>query len=383
MIARALGVSGRGELTAAVLWPAFLQTLFALGLPEAVTHHVARDPENASRILSTAGRMVMLRGGLLIATAAVLLPLVLQGYPDAVVVGALLIVLTAPAALQAIVISATLNSLGIHARANAIRLIVVAASLALISGLVIVDRLTVFTGSLTYAVGNLVTYICAVRFRRRVPKFQGNAKSRATARRLRAFGIRTSSSTMAAMVNERLDQLLLSLLVSSRDLGLYATAVTATSPVTIVGSTFSYITLPRASTVQTADDHRRVFRRAMFLATTMASVGALPLLLAPEFCLTIVFGPDFASAAELLQILTVAGVVLCISRVTTATLAGTGRPLAAGGADSGALVVTIVGLAVLVPALGVTGAAVASLAAYGASWTISTRSLRKALWTQA
>ena len=46
LIARALGTSGRGELTAIIALPATIAWVFALGCFQAVSYHHARHPED-------------------------------------------------------------------------------------------------------------------------------------------------------------------------------------------------------------------------------------------------------------------------------------------------------------------------------------------------
>src|SRR5439155_14936346 len=62
-------------------------------------------------------------------------------------------------------------------------------------------------------------------------------------------------------------------------------------------------------------------------------------------------------------------IALGTSRTLEAVLRGVGRPFQAGLAEIIALVVTLGGLAALIPWIGVTGAAVTSLLAYGVSAT--------------
>jgi ABC-type Co2+ transport system permease subunit len=63
-------------------------------------------------------------------------------------------------------------------------------------------------------------------------------------------------------------------------------------------------------------------------------------------------------------VLLVASIPLGTARVLEAVLKGVNRPLHAGFAEGAGLIVTAVGLAALLPTLGLMGAAITSLAAY-------------------
>ncbi len=53
LIARALGTSGRGELTAILALPTTITWVFALGCFQAVSYHHARHPEDAGRLIAS------------------------------------------------------------------------------------------------------------------------------------------------------------------------------------------------------------------------------------------------------------------------------------------------------------------------------------------
>ena len=62
LVARALGVEGRGQLAVIVLVPSVLSQLGTLGVPLAVTYYVARDPDGGRRLLrSLAGSVRLAR----------------------------------------------------------------------------------------------------------------------------------------------------------------------------------------------------------------------------------------------------------------------------------------------------------------------------------
>ena len=79
MLARALGVAGRGEL-AVVLAPATLALAVAtLGLPDALTYYVAKHPQITRRAIALALAMSAAMGLLSLAVTAVALPFLTEG----------------------------------------------------------------------------------------------------------------------------------------------------------------------------------------------------------------------------------------------------------------------------------------------------------------
>ena len=123
--------------------------------------------------------------------------------------------------------------------------------------------------------------------------------------------------------------------------------------------------------------HRYVF--LTFAATVALTVPVL--LLAPEI-LRIVFGGDFVEATGVTRVLLVASIALGTGRVLEAVLKGVNRPLHAGLAEGAGLIVTAVGLAALLPTMGLMGAAITSLAAYSVTALVALNLTNRALGTR-
>src|SRR5262249_14497530 len=83
------------------------------------------------------------------------------------------------------------------------------------------------------AVGTFVVY------RRDRPRFHWDNSA---ARDLLSYGARTHLSNLTSYFNQRADQLILSLLIPAKDLGLYAVAVTVSMTVTFVPAAAGLVT---------------------------------------------------------------------------------------------------------------------------------------------
>jgi len=88
---------------------------------------------------------------------------------------------------------------------------------------------------------------------------------------------------------------------------------------------------------------------------------------------------SFETVANVARVLLVAAVFLSVNRTLEASLQGAARPLDAGIAEFIALAATVVGLVTLLPTLGLLGAALTSLLAYGVSSVWMSRRLATAL----
>jgi O-antigen/teichoic acid export membrane protein len=198
------------------------------------------------------------------------------------------------------------------------------------------------------------------------------AFSPSLARALVAYGIKSHTSGVSSMLNERLDQLLISVFLAPAKLGLYVVAVTLTSLTQLVGTSVGLVGLPTVTRLRSQAERRRAASRMIGLTLIGSIVVTVPLILLTPTLIQVVFGAPFVAASDAARILLVAAILLSVTKVLEATLKAVNRPLDAGAAQFAALLVTAAGLAALLPAFGIVGAAVASLLAYGvgAGWCL-------------
>src|SRR5690606_21255237 len=103
--------------------------------------------------------------------------------------------------------------------------------------------------------------------------------------------------------------------------------------------------------------------------------GALALLL--PWLVPLVFGAEFAAAVPIAEVLLLAALVMGAKDVLTGCAEAAGEPWLASRAEITALAVTFVGLVVLLPAIGVIGAAVTSVLAYATAFALLLRNVRR------
>jgi O-antigen/teichoic acid export membrane protein len=179
-----------------------------------------------------------------------------------------------------------------------------------------------------------------------------------------AYGWRSQLSTISNLLNERVDQLVISIVLAASSLGLYVVAWTMTGLSYMIGYSVMYAALPRVAQAESEQELRARAHQYVFLTFAATVAVTIPvLLLAPEI-LRIAFGSDFVKATGVTRVLLIASIALGTGRVLEAVLKGVNRPLHAGLSEGAGLVVTAVGLGALLPTMGLMGAAITSLVAY-------------------
>jgi O-antigen/teichoic acid export membrane protein len=191
----------------------------------------------------------------------------------------------------------------------------------------------------------------------------GSRPSWPLARRLVAYGSRAQLGSVLTLLNLRLDVLILGVLTGSATVGTYAVASRYTELLRLPSQALYWVEYPRFARA----GGRAAIARARWLlprAVGLTSLAAAPLALAAGLVIPLLFGPRFAPAVLPAQVLAVGLAAEGLNGLVTAYLFGTGRPGLNSLATGAGLAVTVLLDLLLIPRLGVLGAAVASTLAY-------------------
>lgn len=377
LLARALGPHGRGELAAVLLWPAVLAAVGSLGVSEAATYHTARRTAAVGTLVGSGLMLSFLQSAVLVTVGALVVPIVFSHYGSAAIGAAQLFLAFIPLNLLALYLIGVLNGLHRFGWAQGLRLMVVASQAAGFLSLTVAGALTVRGAVLVSLASTLATALVAALLVLRVG-VRPLGCSRALVRQLLGFGVKSHLGNVSSLLNERLDQLVISIFLAPAKLGLYVIAVTLTSVTALVGASVSFVALPTVAALPEGRA-RAAARRLIAFTLAASAVVTVPVILFTGPLIELFFGPAFAGATDVARVLLVAAVVLSTTRTVTAVLKAINRPLSAGLAESLALGVTFVGLAALLPTLGLLGAGLASLLAYCTSAAWSVRQAARAL----
>jgi O-antigen/teichoic acid export membrane protein len=160
-------------------------------------------------------------------------------------------------------------------------------------------------------------------------------------------------------------------LVSSRQLGLYALAVTiATGSGSLISSTASAL-YPRVAAGDAEIAARSCRVTLLIVVVSSAAIAAVSPWIVP-----FIWGSRFSEAVPMLVVLLAASAVYVPAQVLGSALTAAGNPSPAATAQTVALIVTIPALILLLPSTGGLGAAWISFGGYAIAFVITTRAAR-------
>lgn len=381
LLARELGPELRGALAAAILIPSLLAPLAVLGLVESAGYFTARRTIPEGELLGSALLLTVGFGVIATAISAALIPLVLTAQQSSdTLVSAYIFLASLPLSMLAIVLASYVSGCHRYAWVQMLRVAVVLLAAVGLFGAALAGHLDVRTGVLSYVGANVISAGLAAIMAKRLLHERLTA-SRSAARQLLAFGVRSFASTTAWRLNERIDQPIIAALLAPAQLGLYVTAVTLSSLALLVGSSVIFVALPVMASLADAEQRRRLACAVIGVTLTASALLTLPLLAATGSLIHLLFGADFVPVTPVARILLVASVVLSVNRAIESVLLGIGRPGDAAKAEILTLPVTALGLIVLLPLIGLIGAAWTSLVAYLTAFVLMSRRAAAALGT--
>lgn len=365
--ARVLGVQGRGELAAITAVLTVVPWVLDLGLSQ----WLGRERARGGQLPELLGAALPVALGCSLVGVAAAIPLShALGHGRPVVIAYIQIGLfLAPLS----VVLQTLVGLAIgESRWRLLTLAGVISSVLPALGIVVLALagwLRVGTAAAVYLVGwlaGLVILLRVVRGARRLVFDRVRARAAAT------FGAKSWLSTVASIGNVRLDQLLMAGLVASRELGLYAVAVSVASLTSGLSSAVSQALYSRV-----AEGDAPLAARSCRLTVGLVAGAALVLGLAAPRLIPFVFGAAFGDAVPMVVVLLVASVPLAGTTVLATALNAGNDPGATMRAELAGLALTAPALVLLLPADGGLAAAYISLAAYNLRLALLLRSARR------
>jgi O-antigen/teichoic acid export membrane protein len=362
LVARGLGPTARGELVIASVGPQVIATLMICGIDEALVYLLARAQGRAERgrVLGSALAMAAILGLLATAVAALLQWVYFTPRLHAIGLAPAFIYASLPFLyITTQVMLAAMRARQRYSLWNRCRASIPIVYLASVLALFVTHRLSASAVIMALYAANFALFVyLAARLvvEKRLKVTYGDVVG------VLRLGIQHHLISLGQLVNQRIDQLILTGLVSATQLGYYAVAVTYASFALAVALAPAWHLFSQASKHgRIAPERFRWLQRrttlAMVVVAVLGGVGA------PIF-ITVVFGHVFAPAILPAVVLLAGGPPLALSALRAAAWKASGRPLPAALAEGIGVVVTVVGLSVFASRFGIIAAAYTSVVAY-------------------
>lgn len=363
LIARLLGEAGTGLYSRAMLYGTMAYVLAQLGLPSAATFFSGRGYSIRDLRRGIALLLVVI-SVLVVAVALVSMPLVqagpMQGVWTSLLVAA---ILSIPFQFATSVVGQVLYGRHVFRGYNIVQLfqygsmIVFVVVLVGILGQGVLGAIVAFTASYAVSLVGVVWLVSRVRDTRE------QAAKRLPTRSFLSYGLRVYPSSVPSFFSYRADVLLLGwMAVADAQIGLYAIAVRFAEMLFYVPDSIATVLYPTISGATRADADRRIVQvtRITLLATVLLGLALIP----SAYVALRLLLPKFVDSMPALIVILPGIVSLSLSKVLAAYIQGVGRPGPVSVAAIVGLVINLVANILLIPRLGIVGAAASSAISY-------------------
>lgn len=190
------------------------------------------------------------------------------------------------------------------------------------------------------------------------------------------FGAKSQVGLMLSRVDRRLDIFIINLFLNPTQVGFYAVAVAMAELPWYISNALATVLFPEVSGLKKESAYKftsRICRNTLFIVFLFSTF----IFLFGGLLMKTIFGAQFLQSVMPLRLLIPGIIILSVNKVLCAGFSGTGKPEYGTYTAIFSAVVTISLDFVLIPALGINGAAIASSIAYAVSATTGIVLFRK------
>lgn len=363
--ARLLAPEGRGVVGAIVGWVMVTTFLSGFGFQQGLSWIESRDHRRAPAILTTTVISTFALSIMGITIAEILLPIGFGAQTDEALRYARIAMVWV---LPYMAYNSFGNVFGARQQFGAVNVLRIAQPILYAVALTllwIVGQVGVAEVLAVQALSFLIPALVAFAILRRASGM--GRPDRSLTREGASFGFRAYGSTLGQLANTRLDLVVLPAVVVAADIGLYVVAVSAATLVVGLFGSLQVVVFPaaaRAGGAAAVQLAQRAIRIVMLASIAVASVLGL----GASWFVQVLYGAEFIGAVRPLRIMLPGVCCWATAAIVAASLKAIGRPMGATIAQLVGVVVTLVGLAVLLPRYGIAGAALTSTLSYATAF---------------
>jgi O-antigen/teichoic acid export membrane protein len=359
LAARALAPAGRGELSAMILWPVLLGTVFSLGVPSALTYRLRRHPEQLSELSGAALAISVVISVFACAVGFFGLPHWIPQYSPEALLFARIFLLNTPIAIFMVIGRAALESQG-HFMASNLSLI--GPPVLTLAGLLLLlftHTFTAVNAACWYVFSGVPPLLWMGRsFYRTVrPRFHHLFQS---ARLLLSYGIRSYGIDLCGTLSLYVDQALVIRILRPSMMGTYVVALSLSRMLNAFHTAVVMVLFPRAVS-RPPREVLEMTGQAVRMTTFITTLCGAGIMLAGPRLLVFLYGPEYRGAAAILRILVVEVILTGATQVMSQAFMALSRPGVITALQAIGLLLTVPLMLALVPRFGIAGAALSLL----------------------
>ncbi|MCS3702310.1 flippase [Salinibacter ruber] len=367
LIARVLGPEGNGKYSISILVPTLLSKFLNFGIPPANVFYVGREDVSVKTAMRTSLTLWTALSIFGISVGGVIISLRgAQWFPSVPYILLWMALLAFPFVLLERLFLGLLQSVQDFKRYNGAMLVAPAMTLGIAAVLVwgfgigAVGAVAAFGSG--YFIGAIVAGLAV---RPHLEQHRVEEDWWSYAKNCVGYGWKAHLGNVMSFLNYRADLYLVNFFASPAAAGIYVIAVRIAERLWILSSAVSTVILPRLAEMHTEEEKRKYLTPLISRWVLIASFGAcvaLAIIAGP--LIQFLFGQEYMEAVGALLLLLPGVVVGSFTRILANDIAARGRPELNLYTSILVVVVNIVSNIILIPLMGIKGAAIATTISY-------------------
>lgn len=366
LIARALGPTDMGKYSLVVTFASFVALVGGIGIPEATVFYLNDSSKSIQHIIPSSFLLQIGLVSILVAGMGYVAPwlvdsVVFDGEIPAKLLFIAIALLTPLTALSSLLSNLFLG-LNLTNRFNYMRIAVAGAKLILVVLLLLLAQMQVVGGILASTFSLVLACAMGLFWLHGLGLKLVSGFSKSWCVSLLKYGVRGWPGSILQYFNYRFDGFIVNAFLGAALVGQYSVAVAMAEMIWFIPAAISTVLFPRTSADQNvATAFTPVVSRVTFLVTLVAAaiLGALSIPL-----VRILYGNQYVLTISPLLALLPGVVALSVGKVIASDLAGRNKPQYGTLSALSGLLVTLALDLVLIPTMGIVGAAIASTLSY-------------------
>ena len=365
LISRTLGPSQRGEIAAIILWPTLLLYLGSFGTYQAVIYHFSKKNRNIENIWGTCIVITLLNSIVSILVGSTLIFLTLKLLSIELKWYSFYLLLFIPLGIASQFISSVLQAKTLFKEYNFTRLFTPLFYLIGIISLFLLDKLSVMNIiSLQITLIVLQFFVFLSLYNKRIGSVFNFKYHKKTIKIIYNYGYKVWLGDLSQGLNVKMDQILISGMLLSKDLGIYVVATSIANFTSVIPNAYKTVFLPLISSTKKMVEKINITKKVLFnflwinLGVTMVCFIATPI------AIPLLFGEEFRESVFISYILLVGFLFLNFKIVLASIMQGFGKPLFVSYSEIAGLIALLIIVYPLTNNYGLIGASSAISVAY-------------------
>lgn len=379
LAARLLLPEGRGELAEIMLWAGLIVEFGIVGLSDALLYRAATAQVTPRELFAATAALTAVFSVLLIAAGCVIEPYIFAGKdPYLLQLALIFLVAYVPTNLGALFVASMFQGYLDMMTWNLLRGVVAVGYLAFIGLAAALGHASVEGFATAYILGTGAAFAVGLALLAR-RGWIGFRTSWTTVRGLLIYGAKVHVGEMLNSARQKIDQALVALWLPHADLGLYVVALTVANGPLILAQTLANLAFPKVSQQADVAGKIVVFGRYFRFTIAVTVATTVVLLVLNPWLVPLLFGQAFAPAALVANIMLIGLPAAAAKLLFIQALKAWDRSLVIGQAEFIGLIAAALSLFLLLPVLGIAGAACSLVVANVVAAVAMAASLRRHL----